>query len=269
MGGDYLKKGKCALCGLKRELQMSHIIPKFIYKKMREHNQSLNLSKEFRMRNSNNPNRVIQDGYKVYLLCRECEQKFSIREKSFKEKQFKYFEEGLLTDEINLKDDNFSFFVISLFWRLLHLEIEDIRKTHRYRDSPKDLKILKNTESDMKKYLNGKIDQNWPFALLFDLYKSSDPIRGTFSWFVDLPKYHFIIQYVDLLGFRIFQIIPNSKYPLAIDDQGKYVRHVFEEDIEKEEIISIATDFQVATLESTIKKVKNNEKTKIVKNSQL
>lgn len=62
--------GVCLLCKRERELQLSHIIPNFVYNWLKDTSPSF-------IRSSQNPNQRIQDGPKYYLLCAECEGLFS------------------------------------------------------------------------------------------------------------------------------------------------------------------------------------------------
>ncbi len=65
---DFLN---CALCDQPKELVESHIISKFFYKWIK--NTSKSDHKRFRTFDDN----IRQDGYKLYLLCKDCEQKLS------------------------------------------------------------------------------------------------------------------------------------------------------------------------------------------------
>lgn len=95
----------CKLCGLLAELQTSHIIPKFVYKRI-----------EGYMRSSNNPNKRIQDGYKCEMLCKACENQFSVYEKSFQRTVF----DPMYTDQMVFHyDENMLKFCVSLLWRVI------------------------------------------------------------------------------------------------------------------------------------------------------
>ena len=67
----------CALCGAQGGLQLSHLIPKFVFKHASQRSPTGYL------RTTAVPNRRSQDGPKDYLLCSECEQRFSRWENSF------------------------------------------------------------------------------------------------------------------------------------------------------------------------------------------
>src|SRR5258708_13965527 len=74
-------RAKCALCFEERELQLSHIVPKFVFGYVKRSAPSA-------LRSHRTPNLRIQDGEKEYLLCWECEQIFGGWEKTFSEQLF-------------------------------------------------------------------------------------------------------------------------------------------------------------------------------------
>jgi hypothetical protein len=69
--------GRCRLCRSEAELQLSHVIPAFIFRWVRETSGSGYL------RFSMEPNKRVQDGVKFYWLCRLCEARFSRYEDFF------------------------------------------------------------------------------------------------------------------------------------------------------------------------------------------
>lgn len=71
----------CQLCLKNADLKLSHIVPKFVWRWLKE-------SAPGGIRTNRNPNLRIQDGPKTYLLCAECEQRFSDWEKPFCERVF-------------------------------------------------------------------------------------------------------------------------------------------------------------------------------------
>ena len=111
MGEHY---GKCALCGAGTELQLSHIIPKFVGRYLKETSIG-------NIRNHALSERVVQDIEKHYLLCHECEELFSASER--------YFANTLFYPYIRDKKDTFAYderlfyFLTSLSWRSLYLDI--------------------------------------------------------------------------------------------------------------------------------------------------
>lgn len=82
LGLTSMPIGKCRLCGGESELQLSHVLPAFAYRWLRES------SGNGYLRSSDEPNRRIQDGLKFYWLCAACEQAFSRNETAFAGKLF-------------------------------------------------------------------------------------------------------------------------------------------------------------------------------------
>lgn len=107
--------GFCALCGAKRKLMQSHIVPKFVLKWLK------NTSATGFMYSPENPNLRVQDAKRVALLCAKCENMFSKLEH--------YFAEHIFFPRHNEGIDKFAYdesllrFVVSLSWRLLHVDL--------------------------------------------------------------------------------------------------------------------------------------------------
>ena len=70
------RPGRCALCCQTKELQLSHIVPHFVGRKL------INTSPG-NIRSSKEPNRTLQDISKEYMLCADCEERFSAKETWF------------------------------------------------------------------------------------------------------------------------------------------------------------------------------------------
>lgn len=104
---------KCALCQEVKELQISHIVPKFInlWQKKTSATGHLRLLRSINQR--------VQDGYKEYLLCFDCEQLFGKYEKQYADKVFYPYQShntrDIVYDEWLLK------FSTSVAWRILTL----------------------------------------------------------------------------------------------------------------------------------------------------
>lgn len=105
---------KCALCGLEKELQLSHIVPKFVGRYLKK-------SSAGAIRNLSNPNRTVQDIEKHYLLCHDCEELFSNAETYFANTIFYPYQK----DEVKQfhYDEKAFYFIVSLSWRSLYLDI--------------------------------------------------------------------------------------------------------------------------------------------------
>jgi hypothetical protein len=104
--------GECRLCLKLTELQHSHIIPKFVVKWLKDSSPGY-------IRTNNDPNRRIQDGYKEYFLCRDCEQLFSKWEDVF----FKRIFSPLHSTPPSIASISYTpwflKFAVSIAWRVL------------------------------------------------------------------------------------------------------------------------------------------------------
>ena len=56
----------CALCDLETKLELSHVVPKMAVRNLKKTSVG-------NIRNSVNPNMVVQDSEKHYMLCEKCE----------------------------------------------------------------------------------------------------------------------------------------------------------------------------------------------------
>ena len=102
---------RCALCASTSKLQVSHIIPKFVFSWLRE------TSATGYFRSSIAPNLRAQDGLKVRMLCKNCEQIFASWEKQFSEKCFTLLNGG---DVRNVNYGPWMLkFATSISWRVL------------------------------------------------------------------------------------------------------------------------------------------------------
>jgi hypothetical protein len=104
--------GTCRLCLKTADLKMSHIVPKFVWRWLRNPVPG-------GMRNYRKPNQRVQDGPKAYLLCDDCEERFSEWEKFFSERLFLPLHDPepvikpIAYEEWALK------FAVSVSWRVL------------------------------------------------------------------------------------------------------------------------------------------------------
>ncbi len=132
---------KCALCDKAKELRISHIVPKFVAKWIKK------TSIVGKLRNLEN--KRVQDSTKLYLLCEECEQKFSIFEN--------YFADNIFHPTVNMKskdvkyDINLLKFIVSVSWRILYLIISTMR--NNLEEIPAH---MEESESNWRDFLNDK-----------------------------------------------------------------------------------------------------------------
>ncbi len=132
----------CALCGMKRPLMKSHIIPKFVTDWIKKTSITQGL------RIATNKNKRVEDGVKKRLLCEECEKKFSKYETYFSKTIFHPYLKGA---------DSFDYdwwlnkFISSLSWRILFGKMKEYIKEH-----PEYKELILESEKKLKGYLLGK-----------------------------------------------------------------------------------------------------------------
>ncbi len=103
--------GTCPLCGQSSDLQLSHIIPSFVFQWLRDSSATGHI------RFLEAPNVRVQDGWKPRMLCSGCEQRFAAWEKSFAEKCFVPILNGT-ADRIRYRSWMLKF-ATSVSWRVL------------------------------------------------------------------------------------------------------------------------------------------------------
>jgi hypothetical protein len=139
-----MQMGKCRLCEKQAELQLSHILPSFAFRWLRESGGGSAL------RNTREPNQRTQDGHKEYLLCRDCEEVFSRYERTFANKLLHPY----------LKDAGRRYhygpwllhFCVSISWRVLHYCMD---KSVAADWEPSKLKYAQEVEATWREFLMG------------------------------------------------------------------------------------------------------------------
>lgn len=138
-----MSTGQCYLCRNERTLAESHVIPKFVYRWLKKTSPGA-------IRSSEEIDKRVQDGYKDYLLCCDCEKRFNDWETTFANQIFHPFHSGSLQtfrypyQEWALK------FAVSVSWRVLIY--------HQHKDllahlSTEQLKILERAERLWRRFL--------------------------------------------------------------------------------------------------------------------
>jgi hypothetical protein len=100
----------CAFCGEESKLCESHVLPAFVYRWLR------NRSSSGHIRNTDQPNRRVQDGLKLEWLCERCEARFNKFETEFATKAFHAWTK---TKQPILYDAWMQKFCVSISWRVL------------------------------------------------------------------------------------------------------------------------------------------------------
>lgn len=135
---------ECALCHTETELELSHIIPKFVLRYLKSTSAGS-------IRSMENPNVTVQDGEKHYMLCGKCEDLFSTYEKQFADKLFHPY---LKDQQKRFEYDTWlHFFLTSVSWRHLYLDLIDFVENHVV--GLDALECLIDSEKIMREYLLG------------------------------------------------------------------------------------------------------------------
>jgi hypothetical protein len=112
-----MTRGTCRLCQTESDLQLSHILPAFVFRWLRES------SGNGHIRNSKEPNQRVQDGIKRYWFCSSCEELFSGSETAFAGRLFHPY--------LSAPGDSFRYsrwllhFCTSVSWRVLRFSIDE------------------------------------------------------------------------------------------------------------------------------------------------
>ncbi|MET3900902.1 hypothetical protein ABIB57_004870 [Devosia sp. UYZn731] len=113
----YQSAEACAFCKKEAALQSSHILPAFVFKWLKDTGGTGYL------RSAKMPNRRAQDGQKMPMLCRDCEQLFSKYEREFAGKVFQPY---IADDGLRVAyGDWLSRFCATISWRVLALMVRE------------------------------------------------------------------------------------------------------------------------------------------------
>lgn len=111
------QQGRCYLCGFEGKLSRSHIVPKFVGEWLKTTNGTR------RLRDSASPNRLLEDITWRYMLCAECEERFSQAESEVCTRIFMPLHEEEV--EAFRYGPAFLQFAVSVVWRcLIYLRVE-------------------------------------------------------------------------------------------------------------------------------------------------
>lgn len=147
--------GKCRLCDEEKSLQESHIIPKFIFKWLKD------TSATGYLRKSNNINKRVQDGLKQPWLCTSCEQRISKWEKYFADKIFYPLVTGV--EKVGYNQELLKF-CVSISWRTLQY-YNEISSLLHLND---ELRVkMKECLLEWKNFILGNISSPGEFELHF------------------------------------------------------------------------------------------------------
>lgn len=155
--------GTCAFCGDQAKLKESHVLPAFVYRWLRRRGTG-------HIRHSENPNRRVQDGLKLKLLCGDCERRFSRFETAFATKVFHPWHDG--THRISYENWLLKF-CVSVSWRVLTYALAHGRG-HDYTTEQQTL--LRRADQRWRAFLNDEVPHPAEFEqhmLIFDFVKET------------------------------------------------------------------------------------------------
>ena len=168
-----VKIGQCALCREHKELQLSHIVPHFVGRKLIKTSPG-------NIRSSNEPNKVRQDIEKHFMLCHECEELFSAKERWFSANIFNPYQDA--NKDTFSYDESLTYFIVSLSWRSLYLDLEEFVADPSFNKDV--LIVLLRAEQVMRDYLLGKrsdIDSIENHIFFMDRIQSANNLKGVMN----------------------------------------------------------------------------------------
>lgn len=176
-----MPKGQCRLCGVESALQLSHILPAFVTRWLRES------SGTGKIRLGTSPNRRVQDGPRRHWLCTSCESRLSRSETSFAEKLFYPYVNGGSSHFVY--GEWLLHFCVSISWRVLQ----------HYKDES----ALNNYEPDVIACI-AEAERTWKAFLLDQL-----PHPGRF------PQHLFPLGGIEAIQSQSESLSPNIKISIA------------------------------------------------------
>jgi hypothetical protein len=157
----------CKLCGVRKPLRKSHVFPNFVVSWLRKTGSGY-----FRM--PENPNVKHQDFPKDHILCEDCEQRFSLKERYFSKNIFYHY---LKNGPEKLKySASLYYFLISILWRIVVSRLDAYKKGNKNFS-----KEIDKAEEDWRFFLLGKeISINYDVHLFITDFVTGFeiPVRG-------------------------------------------------------------------------------------------
>ena len=210
--------GFCSLCGHNRDLQESHIIPKFVGKWLKKTSATGFLV------NANHASKRVQDLITLNLLCHDCEERFSKFETYFANNVFFPFHEKKVKSFEY--DGRLELFIISLSWRVLNMHYEAFKLEYPHFSS-----LIDQAEIHWREFLRGSKQTISPYEnhlLFLDYLKRGDRIPPRFNWYALRAVDATIIA--NKKGISVYVKLPwmifvSSIYPTTLKDwQGTTIR---------------------------------------------
>jgi len=158
-------KGNCAFCGDETLLRESHVLPAFVFRWLRGRSGTGHI------RQTENPNRRVQDGLKLPWLCDACEGLFSRFETAFATKVFYPWQEG--NNRVAYSDWLLKF-CVSVSWRVLRFA-RGRNENASY--TQQQLHLMDRAEQRWRAFIKDEAPHPGEFEqhlLIFDLIESSN-----------------------------------------------------------------------------------------------
>ena len=210
--------GFCSLCGHDRDLQESHIIPKFVGRWLKKTSASGFLV------NANHASKRVQDLITLNLLCHDCEERFSKFETYFANNVFFPFHEKKAKSFEY--DGRLELFIISLSWRVLNMHYETFKLKYPHFSS-----LIDQAEIHWREFLMGSKQTISPYEnhlLFLDYLKRGDGIPPRFNWYTLRAVDATIIANKKRISVYVklpWMIFVSSIYPTTLKDwQGTTIR---------------------------------------------
>jgi len=206
----------CALCKSNKSLKRSHIIPQFVFDRIKKNSPT-----GFLRGGILDVNLRRQDGDKPEMLCNDCEQRLSQAEKEFAEEVFAPYHDSETTSFSY--GSWLAYFISSVNWRTLHL---DNIGFHSKKEWPGNvLRILDEAEELLADFLLGKRpdigdmeNHILPMPKITGASPELDHIEPNFLFRASAFDYTFIVPGLDgfyvfanLAGVLIFTVIRKGK----------------------------------------------------------
>lgn len=146
-------KAPCCLCGGTSGLVVSHIVPAFVYRWLKD------TSATGYFRDLDDPNLRLQDGIKCHFLCSKCELSFSAYEGQFAESAFRPL--NVNATQVVSHEEWLLRFATSLSWRVLRFLIDGDKQAPDLTEVARP--IVAPAELRWRKYLLGEVSDPGEF----------------------------------------------------------------------------------------------------------
>lgn len=186
-----MSKGKsvCALCLAEGDLRKSHIVPKFVYRYLLE-------TQPGKLRQGESPNKRLQDGPTMRLLCQSCESRLSGWEREFANRVFFPLRRAPPGSRKTVEYGPWAaLFAASVTWRVLQYQ-----QYHRSEElevaEPRSARLAKAAET-WRRFVLGQVKSPGPFELHVYIAGAIKSVSGQPSWLSDRINFY-LLRSVDM-----------------------------------------------------------------------